>query len=52
MDAFYKAQDTLGADSYKNVAAWRARLEGRPATAKGLIINSSAEEGAYKEYHS
>lgn len=49
---FYKAYDTLGVGNYKNVAAWRARLEGRPATAKGLIINSSDKEGAYKEYHS
>lgn len=50
LEVFYKAYDSLGLGNYKNVAAWRARLEARPATAKGLLINSSAE-GGYKEYH-
>lgn len=52
MEVFYEAYDTLEMSSYKNVAAWRERLEARPATAKGLIINSGAQDGMFKEYHS
>lgn len=52
LEVFYEASDTLELSSYKNVAAWRERMEARPATAKGLIINSGAEDGAFKEYHS
>ena len=52
MEVFYEAHDTLELASYKNVAAWRKRVETRPATAKGLIINSGAQDGAFKEYHS
>jgi len=52
LEVFYEANDTLELSSYKNVAAWRERAEARPATAKGLIINSGAQEGAFKEYHS
>lgn len=52
LDIFYKAYDTLEMASYKNVVAWRARMEARPATAKGLLINSNAEGGAFQEYHS
>lgn len=51
LDVFYKASDKLKLGSFKNVVAWCARLEARPATAKGLLINSSAE-GGYPEYHS
>lgn len=52
LEAFYEAYDTLEMSSNQNVAAWRERVEARPATAKGLIINSGAEDGAFKEYHS
>lgn len=49
---FYEAYDTLEMSTYKNVAAWRERAETRPATAKGLLINSGAQDGEFKEYHS
>lgn len=51
LSVYYKAAETLELDSYKNVSAWCKRLEARPATAKGMTINSSAE-GGIKEYHS
>ncbi|CAM9246759.1 unnamed protein product [Ectocarpus sp. 13 AM-2016] len=52
LEIFYEAYDTLEMSTYSNVAAWRERVEARPATAKGLIINSGAQNGAFKEYHS
>lgn len=52
LNAFYKAEETLGFSSYKNVVAWVANLEARPAVAKGLMINSSRGDGEFKEYHS
>ncbi|CAN0380154.1 unnamed protein product, partial [Ectocarpus fasciculatus] len=52
LEIFYEAYDTLEMSTYSNVAAWRERVEARPATAKGLIINSGAQDGAFKEYHS
>lgn len=52
MEVYYEAFETLDMASYKNVVAWRQKVETRPATAKGLMINSGARDGAYKEYHS
>lgn len=49
---FYEATETLELKNYANVMAWRARLEARPAVAKGLKINSSADDKAFLEYHS
>lgn len=49
---FYKASETLELASFENVAAWRARMEARPATAKGLKINSDADGGVYRNYSS
>nr|UZD11053.1 glutathione s-transferase 3 [Macrocystis pyrifera] len=52
LDVFYKASETLELASFENVAAWRARMEARPATAKGLKINSDADGGVYRNYSS
>ena len=49
---YYKANETLELANFKNVMAWRARMEARPATAKGLKINSDADGGAFRNYSS
>ena len=50
IDTGYSAKEVVGVDNYKNVSAWLARCVARPASVKGLTINSST--GDNKEYHS
>jgi len=48
---FYDAEELLGFSRYKNVAAWIEKISERPAVKKGLLINSTSENGI-PEYHS
>ena len=48
----YDAWEFLEVESYKNVIAWLDKCLARPSCDLGLKINSSSDDGAYKEYHS
>eukprot|EP00904_Undaria_pinnatifida_P013776 jgi/Undpi1/9529/HiC_scaffold_27.g11985.m1 len=52
LSVYYNATETLELANYKNVMAWQARMEARPATAKGLKINTDSDGGVYRNYHS
>jgi len=51
IDTGYKAKDFIGLDKYKHLKTWYDRIDSRPATKKGLLINSGMP-GGIKEYHS
>ncbi|CAN0429564.1 unnamed protein product, partial [Discosporangium mesarthrocarpum] len=51
LDVLYKASEVIELSSYKNVAAWRERVEARPAVTKGMKINFWGE-GGIKNYSS
>jgi len=49
IDTGYKAKEFIGVDNYKHLKAWYDRIDARPATKKGLLINST---DGIKEHHS
>jgi GSH-dependent disulfide-bond oxidoreductase len=48
----YDAWEVLDVPSYTNVVRWLETCEARPASTLGLKVNSGADDGAFKEYHS
>eukprot|EP00611_Tribonema_gayanum_P005213 TRINITY_DN1447_c0_g1_i2.p1 TRINITY_DN1447_c0_g1~~TRINITY_DN1447_c0_g1_i2.p1 ORF type:complete len:291 (-),score=97.94 TRINITY_DN1447_c0_g1_i2:247-1119(-) len=53
LSVFYKGGEPLGLSEYQEVMRWKENLLSRPAIAKGMRINSPAEENQqFKEYHS